>query len=394
MGRRRALHETRGSSPRVRGTPPDALRGLRHRRFIPACAGNSGLVEVPCWALPVHPRVCGELGQQRVPDHDVAGSSPRVRGTLQLLHAHAAQLRFIPACAGNSSSSSGRRCCTTVHPRVCGELDMEPLPGRWAIGSSPRVRGTRPACTPTPSQATVHPRVCGELGFPRSRGRSMSGSSPRVRGTRPRRLRRRARARFIPACAGNSTTAGWRARPDGGSSPRVRGTRRAGRRQRLGRRFIPACAGNSRRACGSGAGSAVHPRVCGELCASWPGTAVPVGSSPRVRGTRVSAERLPFRRRFIPACAGNSFLSVSRTADLIGSSPRVRGTRSPTARRRRRPAVHPRVCGELHLECQSAHSNSGSSPRVRGTRRRRLRPARATRFIPACAGNSAWLRRA
>ena len=154
----------------------------------------------------------------------------------------------------------------------------------------------------------------------------------------------------------------------GGSSPRVRGTRngRLGRRKR--RRFIPACAGNTRR--------------------TKPLTRSHHGSSPRVRGTHVHTLRIFAKHRFIPACAGNT-------------------CRPPPASWR--PAVHPRVCGEHATSKQGRHrgfrfipacagntttfpkggwSYSGSSPRVRGTRRPRAAGVGRGRFIPACAGNT------
>ena len=71
-----------GSSPRVRGTPLERFLLGEHLRFIPACAGNSS-VATRCEAMvAVHPRVCGEL-----PEAAVVVERRR---------------RFIPACAGNS----------------------------------------------------------------------------------------------------------------------------------------------------------------------------------------------------------------------------------------------------------------------------------------------------
>ena len=51
-------------------------------------------------------------------------------------------------------------------------------------------------------------------------------------------------------------------------------------------------------------------------------------------------------------------------------------------------SVHPRVCGE-HVDATSqALSRIGSSPRVRGTLRVHRRIVLVPRFIPACAGNT------
>ena len=151
--------------PRVCGELPDRGRDADPVvRFIPACAGNSEVA---------HDRLAG-----------FCGSSPRVRGTRPPGSAPAPTARFIPACAGNSRSPSPAAPCSTVHPRVCGEL----------------VR-----------------RQVGDV----------------------------LSARFIPACAGNSRAAEHGSHRDGGSSPRVRGTPRPGSSRRTAKRFIPACAGNS-----------------------------------------------------------------------------------------------------------------------------------------------------
>ena len=150
-----------------------------------------------------HPRVCGEHAGFRHPLRRRRGSSPRVRGTLTVLHGRRVVERIIPACAGNTSrrrSASGR---TWDHPRVCGEhIGIKTIPGH-VIGSSPRVRGTPgetfsmpwslgiiPACAGNTFSLPVlvnlhwdHPRVCGEHGrLPVGWGRC-KGSSPRVRGT-------------------------------------------------------------------------------------------------------------------------------------------------------------------------------------------------------------------
>ena len=132
-------------------------------RFIPACAGNTPLQSMPASRFPVHPRVCGEHITIMPDAQTLNGSSPRVRGTPILEGDTLYVMRFIPACAGNTS-----------HPR------------------------------PLTSSNTVHPRVCGEHRNRQKSNTVAAGSSPRVRGTP---MRRRARADlngFIPACAGNT----------------------------------------------------------------------------------------------------------------------------------------------------------------------------------------------
>ena len=152
-----------------------------------------------------------------------------------------------------------------------------------------------------------------------------------------------------------------------GSSPRARGTALWKMRLKLSRRFIPACAGNSympRRLVVCGA---VHPRVRGEQ-AIFPNTLMcSTGSSPRARGTGVHRKRKGRIHRFIPACAGNR------------AQARARGPHLP---------VHPRVRGEQEDTVADRLAASGSSPRARGTARPGQSLHTAQRFIPACAGNS------
>ena len=97
-----ALEGEGGSSPRVRGTQL-RLETLDLRiRFIPACAGNSTTPRHGRRSSTVHPRVCGELNEIVAAAAENYGSSPRVRGTLASIGKSGLPTRFIPACAGNS----------------------------------------------------------------------------------------------------------------------------------------------------------------------------------------------------------------------------------------------------------------------------------------------------
>ena len=173
--------------------------------------------------------------------------------------------------------------------------------------------------------------------------------------------------RFIPACAGNtrhrpcappplpvhprvrgehlsSTTP---SAPMRGSSPRARGTHGIGQDVGIAPRFIPACAGNTSNAWTPPSPRPVHPRVRGEHSTMTGSLHLHHGSSPRARGTHVAAGHTVQPGRFIPACAGNTWLLSTSSSSVYGSSPRARGT----------PAA---PC------CQ----------------------AQSRRFIPACAGNT------
>ncbi len=71
----------------------------------------------------------------------VTGSSPRVRGAVDVLHAHVDGHGIIPARAGSSTEVFEFLADARDHPRACGEQHR---PGRLSggsRGSSPRVRG-------------------------------------------------------------------------------------------------------------------------------------------------------------------------------------------------------------------------------------------------------------
>ena len=208
---------------------------------------------------PVHPRMRGEHGRSTASSHDRGssphargtrcgrvhvrddGSSPHARGTPRSSRRAASQVRFIPACAGNTS-----RLSTDASPRFipacAGNTTSIVRRMRPRPGSSPHARGTPRPTRRRRRARPVHPRMRGEHATSALLRRRRFGSSPHARGTRPRARRVEPVLRFIPACAGNTAIRrDW--------SDRVR-------------RFIPACAGNTRRPWRSR--SPVHPRMRGE----------------------------------------------------------------------------------------------------------------------------------
>ena len=254
------------------------------------------------------------------------GSSPHARGTRRDSSIQQHAPRFIPACAGNTSHPSDHVPRTAVHPRMRGEHRVQ-----------------------LPTDLRYH------------------GSSPHARGTRVNKLRQELHRRFIPACAGN--TASHRRRDSRetvhprmrgehvimpfwalaiiGSSPHARGTRTVRKLEQMRPRFIPACAGNTFYSAPLITPIPVHPRMRGEHVSCCLIAAASSGSSPHARGTRQSRRGSPIRRRFIPACAGNTFHLHFRLKLFT---------------------VHPRMRGEHRvMRCLSNH-HCGSSPHARGTR--------------------------
>ena len=376
-----------GSSPRVRGKPTGISTGILDRGLIPARAGKTAGAASPptctrahpracgenaggCSPLPMparliparagktwtssvpgrsetaHPRACGENGAGADPDGVLDGSSPRVRGKLPRRRGAAAPHRLIPARAGKTSALTLVASLTRAHPRACGENIACPF---WVVlseGSSPRVRGklrwrfllvgfpglipARAGKTqrhrPPPGHGRAHPRACGENGLAVGGSSGASGSSPRVRGKRLMVKSSVADSGLIPARAG-----------------KTRPPHQARRRQRA------------------------HPRACGENHEHARMNPFARGSSPRVRGKRVSGWWRRGVSGLIPARAGKT-----------PSAPR-KGRQSP---------AHPRACGEnVELDCL-ALPGAGSSPRVRGKRHWRDPLRKCAGLIPARAGKT------
>ena len=131
--------------------------------------------------------------------------------------------------------------------------------------------------------------------------------------------------------------------------------------------IIPAYAGNTTSTGAPLPLTRDHPRVCGEHLVSMGSGALPLGSSPRMRGTPPLFRGQQRRRGIIPAYAGNT--CRTRSADSTSRD-------------------HPRVCGEHMLEIEAVGEIRGSSPRMRGTRVVADNYGLAVGIIPAYAGNT------
>ena len=131
-----------GSSPHGRGTVGTMMLVRTIHRFIPAWAGNSGTGLLRRLLAAVHPRMGGEqciCGCFHPARH---GSSPHGRGTGQKAPDGPPCRRFIPAWAGNSQPRPGHRCLPAVHPRMGGEQAGDAYHPFYNAGSSPHGRGT------------------------------------------------------------------------------------------------------------------------------------------------------------------------------------------------------------------------------------------------------------
>ena len=214
---------TGGSSPRERGTVGDGDGDGPVQRFIPARAGNSGSTACPFRRQSVHPRASGEQAMRSPHSASASGSSPRERGAGVAWRRARSTPGFIPARAGNRRSARHRSAPPTVHPRASGEQACPMYRFPYSAGSSPRERGTatagcenaalrrfiparagnRSSTAPIIWTHPVHPRASGEQPPQMHCHLSQPGSSPRERGTGERRKPAVLEQRFIPARAGN-----------------------------------------------------------------------------------------------------------------------------------------------------------------------------------------------
>ncbi len=90
-----------GPSPRARGAVPPVPGRAGRRGTIPACAGSSVNDRYDANRSEDHPRVRGEQTGRRaaIPNHE--GPSPRARGAVALNLRTVERARTIPACAGS-----------------------------------------------------------------------------------------------------------------------------------------------------------------------------------------------------------------------------------------------------------------------------------------------------
>ena len=196
-----------GSSPRVRGSLCVWEVRQTWRRFIPARAGEPSVGRLGRLATGVHPRACGGAMRSAILFTSASGSSPRVRGSLPPALRRRRDLRFIPARAGEPRASSTPARRAPVHPRACGGAPRGCCRPSSAMGSSPRVRGS-PA--PHRLQRRPWRFIPARAGEPRrasARSVPWMGSSPRVRGSRRHHRRDHGARRFIPARAGEPPSA-------------------------------------------------------------------------------------------------------------------------------------------------------------------------------------------
>ena len=170
----------------MRGTLFDVFGAIGGDGLIPTYAGNTCTDPAGNVLSRAHPHVCGEHSQCTFNHCRVWGSSPRMRGTLTVVELLATGNGLIPTYAGNTRGMTMELTPGRAHPHVCGEHALLENLALKALGSSPRMRGTRitPPGSGSPigfiptyagntlsrrwafSRFWAHPHVCGEHGRP------------------------------------------------------------------------------------------------------------------------------------------------------------------------------------------------------------------------------------
>ena len=124
------------------------MRGAHHlqdgdpprTRIIPADAGSTSPKILQEQLIGDHPRGCGEHATTTGQKTLTMGSSPRMRGALDVMAYAEFFQRIIPADAGSTLSPRSSAILLGDHPRGCGEHSRLTCPSCHAPGSSPRMR--------------------------------------------------------------------------------------------------------------------------------------------------------------------------------------------------------------------------------------------------------------
>ena len=274
-----------GSSPQVRGPPPDT-RSIRDAvRLIPAGAGTTHIGVRGAGRLRAHPRRCGDHANLTKATLIYTGSSPQVRGPLRRVCSPAPSRGLIPAGAGTTIWFASICTVSRAHPRRCGDHKGQERARPCRAGSSPQVRGPRvltSLAAPSPGLIPAGAGTTYRLSarFPRT------GAHPRRCGDHP----------LILDLSGTLS----------GSSPQVRGPLPVWKDWIRGLRLIPAGAGTTHQVSAVAAAGTAHPRRCGNHPAAISRAKSQMGSSPQVREPLNRVLRYLCRHGLIPAGAGTT----------------------------------------------------------------------------------------
>ena len=212
----------KGSSPLARGLLHPGNDRVDAGRIIPARAGFTFQLHLPCLTLKDHPRsrgvYRGSLGAGWAPP----GSSPLARGLRIPIRQPRLECGIIPARAG--FTCAGLLCSRSFwdHPRSRGVYRLQVGLKKRLEGSSPLARGLPAHYREHVDKIRIIPARAGFTATIVAGGSIYGGSSPLARGLREMLGGDHSDVRIIPARAGFTTRLGTKS-SDIRDHPRSRG---------------------------------------------------------------------------------------------------------------------------------------------------------------------------
>ena len=153
---------TLGSSPLARGKQGRGREPVLYRGIIPACAGETGGRRRAGSLRRDHPRLRGGNFLMPLMKPWMRGSSPLARGKQRRRVARLQEHGIIPACAGETGVDQGNRTVAPDHPRLRGGNPRCTGTRSVAFGSSPLARGKLIKCWPCHANVRIIPACAGE----------------------------------------------------------------------------------------------------------------------------------------------------------------------------------------------------------------------------------------
>ena len=277
----------------MRGSPKSSSQTHLRTGIIPAHAG----LTIMCILIPIqlrdHPRACGAHDQFTIKLISAMGSSPRMRGSRLARRQSSAAQGIIPAHAGLTLDTPDRFYRARDHPRACGAHSISSDTRSPPAGSSPRMRGSLAAASTNANTNGIIPAHAG-LTFYGLSSRFSCRDHPRACGAH--------RLLHTPHPLHE------------GSSPRMRGSRKIRQPNKRCNGIIPAHAGLTAVSPSMRSARWDHPRACGAHVRRRSGAFESMGSSPRMRGSRRAARDNLEAIGIIPAHAGLTSRSSRRSA--------------------------------------------------------------------------------
>ena len=272
-----------GSSPRMRGSLSSCLIVSYLSGIIPAHAGLTPLPWLSIYGTRDHPRACGAHHTIFNLCFNDMGSSPRMRGSRPSALSAASPCGIIPAHAGLTLEEALDLAALRDHPRACGAHAQMIIQLTIAEGSSPRMRGSLEHI---------------EYGIP------YQGIIPAHAGLTMKSTWSRKKRRDHPRACGAHIRSSCTSVNQTGSSPRMRGSQEGPVRAQQVHGIIPAHAGLTCSVCEIALMPKDHPRACGAHITPLSRSGIATGSSPRMRGPHLLVICSIPSRRIIPAHAG------------------------------------------------------------------------------------------